>query len=564
MADPAGEADGGVLRLDFDRRLMLRFRGSVITSDAGLLPYRELDDAMGLTDTGADRLAETRTGETIRHLLRGLLRQSVFGRLAGYEDVNEPTGCAATRPCAGSSVTGRQWVGLPRPARWAASRPSGWLGRRTSPLLAICRQWIDAVHKRRQPRVIVLDMDSSESPTYGEQEGSAYNGHFGCTCYHPLFVFNQLGDLLERCALRPDNVHSAEGWREVLEPVVGRYRDKVKRRYFRGDAAFANPEVYEFLEAEGMGYAIRLPANRVLQDKIGHLLKRPVGQPPQEVRRYYSRFSYRAGSWNKPRRVVTKVEWHPGELYPRVGFIVTNLARPAERIVAFYNHRLQPPRHLRAVDQRRQGRDQVDPPVVPLLRRQRGSPSVARARLQPRQLHADAGDAEDGGAVVADQPAGEADQDRRQGGLPRPVRHFPDGRGRGAAADVPGNPVAHRAPSSTCASMTGRSDHMRQATTAEVRLDEGKPPSSSPARPSVSAFWLSAGWLRSNFVAAEPPGTEDYVQTGREPGECRLIVTGHVGVEIAEIDTLIGGGGWPRRGGRLGVLPVERRLRVCI
>jgi hypothetical protein len=75
------------------------------------------------------------------------------------------------------------------------------------------------VHQWRPPKIIVLDMDSSESPTYGKQEGSAYNGHFGCTCYHPLFVFNQFGDL-ERCALRPGNVHSAEGWRAVLEPVV--------------------------------------------------------------------------------------------------------------------------------------------------------------------------------------------------------------------------------------------------------------------------------------------------------------------------------------------------------
>jgi hypothetical protein len=66
----------------------------------------------------------------------------------------------------------------------------------------------------------------------------------------------------------------------VLEPVIARYRGIVKRLYFRGDAAFANPEIYEFLEAECMGYAIRLPANRVLQDKIGYLLKRPVGPPP--------------------------------------------------------------------------------------------------------------------------------------------------------------------------------------------------------------------------------------------------------------------------------------------
>jgi hypothetical protein len=141
----------------------------------------------------------------------------------------------------------------------------------------------------------VLDMDSSESPTYGEQEGSPHNGHFGCTCYSPLFVFNQLGDV-ERCALRPGNVHSADGWRAVLDPVIARYRGTVKRRYFRGDAAFANPEIYELLEAGGMGYAIRLPENRVMKDKIGHLLKRPVGRLSQVVRRYYASFTYQAQS----------------------------------------------------------------------------------------------------------------------------------------------------------------------------------------------------------------------------------------------------------------------------
>src|SRR3954453_10656541 len=83
----------------------------------------------------------------------------------------------------------------------------------------------------------------------------------------------------------------------------------------------------------------RLPANQVLQDKIGYLLKRPIGRPPYEVRRYYASFRYQAQSWNRPRHVVAKVEWHPGESYPRVGFIVTNLARSTEGIVAFYNQR---------------------------------------------------------------------------------------------------------------------------------------------------------------------------------------------------------------------------------
>jgi hypothetical protein len=114
---------------------------------------------------------------------------------------------------------------------------------------------------------------------------------------------------------------------------------RVSRIYFRADAGFANPEVYEFLEAERIKYAIRLPANRVLQERIGHLLTRPVGRPSNEVRRSYANFTYQAGSWAKPRRVIAKVEWHPGELYPRVGFIVTNMSRPAENVVAFYNKR---------------------------------------------------------------------------------------------------------------------------------------------------------------------------------------------------------------------------------
>ena len=179
---------------------------------------------------------------------------------------------------------------------------------------------------------------SSVSPTHGEQEMSVWNGHFACSCYHPLFLFNQFGDL-ERCELRPGNVHSADGWHDVLAPVVARYRGKVLRLYFRADAAFAMPGVYEFLEAEGIKYAIRIPTNQVLQGRIGYLLTRPVGRPPNHVRRFHASFTYQAGSWTKPRRVVAKVEWHPGELVPRVGFIVTNLSRPAERVVAFYNQR---------------------------------------------------------------------------------------------------------------------------------------------------------------------------------------------------------------------------------
>src|SRR6266705_710614 len=314
-------------------REILRLKHECGATDRAIA--RSLGIARSTVAVTLDRLAAAE----LRHRLAGLLRQSIFGRLTGYEDVND-----AERLCRDPAM--RWVVGGGAPLGRAASTSqmgrfeTEWLAGPENPaaLADLPGDWINTVHRRRPPRSIVLDMDSSESPTYGTQEGSAYNGHFGCTCYHPLFVFNQFGDL-ERCALRSGNIHSAAGWRDVLEPVVVRYRGTVKRRYFRGDAAFANPEIYEFLEAEGYGYAIRLPTNPVLQGKIGYLLSRPVGRPPLEVRRYYASFTYQAQSWKKPRRVVAKVEWHPGELCPRVGFIVTNLARPAERIVAFYNHR---------------------------------------------------------------------------------------------------------------------------------------------------------------------------------------------------------------------------------
>jgi len=347
MANPVGESGGVPLRLDFDRRLKLAFHGSRITTDAGLLAYRELDDALGLTDMVGEELVDPRTGRNGRHALTGLFRQSVFGRLGGYEDVNDADRLGrdpAMRWIVGGSAVAKQAASTSQMGRFETEFLAA--DENLATLADLSGQWIDRVHGRHPPKAIVLDMDSSVSPTHGDQEGTAYNGHFACTCYHPLFVFNQFGDL-ERSALRPGNVHSADGWRSVLEPVVARYRDGKIRRYFRGDAAFALPDLYDFLEAEGYKYAIRLKANAILQENIAHLLKRPVGRPPNHVQRFHDSFSYQAGSWGKKRRVVAKIEWHPGELYPRVGFIVTNLTRPAKRVVAFYNQRGTAEQHIK-------------------------------------------------------------------------------------------------------------------------------------------------------------------------------------------------------------------------
>jgi hypothetical protein len=289
MAKPAGESESGALRLGFDCRLLLQFRGSVVTSDAGLLAYRELDDALGLTALTGAMLADARTGKNGRHALVGLLRQSVFGRLAGYEDVN------------------------------------------------------DAERLRHDPamRWIV--------------GGKAAKG----------------------CAASPSQ--------------IGRFET-------------------QWLAA---------PAN-------------------------LSALSDMSGRWIDIVHAVSSGRLHRNQHEPP--------GRAGRRL-------LQQARHMRAMDQGGQGRDQVDATVMPDVRRQRGAAPASCARLQSRQLPAHAGDTGTDQGLVADEPEGEADQDWRQGRRSWPHCRLPDGRGRHSPADVPGDLASHRRPAAqaaTSASMRRR------------------------------------------------------------------------------------------------------------
>ena len=248
-----GDGENASLRLQFNPKVRLAFHGSTITSDAGLLAFREFDDALGLTEIAEDYLQESRTGRNILHHLVPLLRQSIYSRLAGYDDTNDAVRLSqdpAMRVIVGWQGSERKGASTSEMGRFETeflTQEDNLKG-----LARINTQWVERAMAHTLHRRVILDMDSSESPVHGQQEGAAYNGHFECVCYHPLFPFNQFGDC-EAAKLRSGNVHSADDWQEVLDPLVERYLTAGVRLLFRADAAFAKTEICDYLEARNFG-----------------------------------------------------------------------------------------------------------------------------------------------------------------------------------------------------------------------------------------------------------------------------------------------------------------------
>jgi hypothetical protein len=334
-----GERENQPFQLSFNALLKIDFQGSRITSDGGLILVRELDERLGFGELIAQHLTDSRQGKNTQLPLADLLRQSVYSRIAGYEDVNDAERLSQdpTFRLIGSEKIWDRGAALTSRLQTfetemlAEEENFGSLAR-------INRELIGKAEALDSPQRVVLDMDSTEIPVYGQQEQSAYNGHFESTCYHPLLLFNREGDCLA-AKLRPGNVHSADDWEELLLPEIERQQKLGKEVVFRADAAFAKPEIYEALEERGVKYAIRIPSNDSLERDISELLTRPVGRPGHKPVVWYKGFLYQAASWKTARRVVAKVEFHFGELFPRVGFIVTNLETDSRAVVRFYNKR---------------------------------------------------------------------------------------------------------------------------------------------------------------------------------------------------------------------------------
>nr|WP_255683019.1 transposase [Enterobacter cloacae complex sp. ECL68] len=230
----------------------------------------------------------------------------------------------------------------PRHRRWDGSRPTLALAGNRAALADLNGQWIDRFHDRNGLKYIVLDMDSSVSPTHGDQEGSAWNGHFDRSCYHPNFLFNQFGMLnAAPCAMATSTAPMAG--------VMSRPRNcalrgaRPLRQVLPGRCCLRSRRSMSDWKKRGSSTPSGCPQTRSSSDKIAHRQRAPCrAAVTTKVKRFFEEFSIRR-SWDKERRVIAKIEWHPGELFPRVGFIVTNLPMEPDWWCGS-----QPARHRRA------------------------------------------------------------------------------------------------------------------------------------------------------------------------------------------------------------------------
>jgi hypothetical protein len=317
---------------------MIDFQGAKITSDTGFLLLREIDERFGILGPIESKLEDTRSWVHSSHTQLQMVRQRVYQLAAGYEDCNDADFLRidpALRLAIGKSdEAGAAQSRLSRLENEVLGTEDG-----LKALEAALTRSNDALMRRKKKRRLIVDVDSTEDPAHGKQENVAFNGHFGKDCFHLLFAFTSDGDCL-RAKLRPGNVHSADGVVAFLDPIVKRYRSRFILFWLRGDAAFAQPEVYEYCEGERVTYFIRLPANAVLNSLMEPYLTLPVGRPPKSgIQIKLVDLRYRAQTWDKEPRVVAKIEWHEGELFPRIGFIVTNSKLPAGKVVNVYNGR---------------------------------------------------------------------------------------------------------------------------------------------------------------------------------------------------------------------------------
>jgi len=313
----------------FSKEVIADFEGGQITSDAGGLLLRELDQRYRLAENAVHCLHDPREGHKVKHDLLTLVRQRLFAIAQGYEDNND----AAT--LAKDPVFKIMAGKAPESAGDLASQPtlSRFENRVNAKDLRRLSDWFLDLYLKTHPgprKVIVLDMDATDDPTHGQQQLSFFHGYYEEHMYHPLLVFDGRDGFPLAAVLRPGNTHGSHGALAVLKRLIKKLRQAYPKALilFRADAGFAVPALYRYLEGQPeTRYVIGFITNNRLLAKTAPLLERAQRQYQEtgEKQRLFTSFSYQAESWDKPRRIIAKVE------YTRLGanqrFVVTNLSR---------------------------------------------------------------------------------------------------------------------------------------------------------------------------------------------------------------------------------------------
>lgn len=312
----------------FSKEVIADFAGGRITSDAGGLLLRELDQRYRLAENAARCLHDSREPHKVKHDLLTLVRQRLFAIAQGYEDNNDAA--ALARDPAFKIMTGK----APESAADQASQPtlSRFENQVTAKDLRRLSDWFLDLYLKTHPgprKVIVLDMDATDDPTHGKQQLSFFHGYYEEHMYHPLLVFDGRTGFPLAAVLRPGNTHASHGALAVLKRLV----KKLKKAYpealilFRADAGFAVPALYRYLERQEIRYVIGFITNNRVLEKAAPLLEKAQRQYLEtgEKQRLFTSFGYQAESWTRTRRIIAKVEYtHLGS---NQRFVVTNLSR---------------------------------------------------------------------------------------------------------------------------------------------------------------------------------------------------------------------------------------------
>jgi hypothetical protein len=303
------------LRFDTPTNLALEaaFDGGRLTSDGGLIWLAEADKELGLCETVAAHVPEWRRRKA-HHSLLALVRQRVFQIACGYEDQNDSNSLRADpllkMVCGSLPETGIDLASQP-----TISRMENAVNARACYRMAVA---LFELYIRRRgeggvaPKKLLLDFDSTDDPTHGDQEGSYYHGYYGQHIYHPLIVLDGHSGQLVTVVLRAGNTHASRGAVAILKRVVSRLRTAWPsvEIELRADAGFAVPAVYEYCESEGIDYTIGLITNARLEALAVPLLDEAQERYEAEGQkvRLVSEGFYQAGSWSHERRVVYKAE----------------------------------------------------------------------------------------------------------------------------------------------------------------------------------------------------------------------------------------------------------------